>query len=319
MVVRDLLLLLSDGQFHSGEELGQSLGVTRAAVWKKLKKLQSFGVVVHSIKGKGYRLPFPLELLNGDDIHKKILASDVLVQVCFETDSTNTELKRRIEQGCKLPMLVVTEKQIQGKGRRGRQWEGGVAQNVMLSFGWCFESGTGSIEGLSLAVGVAVARVLDRLGVSDIGLKWPNDIHIRGQKICGILLEMITNSDVCNVIIGIGLNVKMVSQEMATVTQPWTDLFTQLNDIPNRNEVVSMLTNELVGICQSFDQGNGMSSLIDEWVKYDILIGSEVIIQSSAKQEIGVVKGISETGALIFDDGESVRHVYGGEVSVRKQ
>jgi len=317
--VRDLLLLLSDSQFHSGEELGQSLGVTRAAVWKKLKKLQSFGVAVHSVKGKGYRLPFPLELLSEEKIHKELLAPTLSVQVCFETDSTNTELKRQIEKGCNLPMLVVTEKQSQGKGRRGRQWEGGVAQNVMLSFGWCFESGTGAIEGLSLAVGVAVARVLDHLGVPNIGLKWPNDIHIDGQKICGILLEMITDSDVCNVIIGIGLNVKMVSQEMSTVTQPWTDLSTQLNEIPNRNEVISMLTNELVAICQSFDQGYGMSGLIDEWVKYDILIGSEVMLQSAAKQEFGVVKGVTETGALIFDDGESVRHIYGGEVSVRKQ
>jgi BirA family transcriptional regulator, biotin operon repressor / biotin---[acetyl-CoA-carboxylase] ligase len=317
--VRDLLLLLSDSQFHSGEELGQSLGVTRAAVWKKLKKLQSFGVVVHSVKGKGYRLPFPLELLNGEEIRKKILASTVSVKVCFETNSTNTELKKQIEQGCHLPMLVVTEKQNQGKGRRGRQWEGGVAQNIMLSFGWCFESGTGAIEGLSLAVGVAVARVLDRLGVANIGLKWPNDIHISGQKICGILLEMVTDSDVCKVIIGIGLNVKMASQEMSSVTQPWTDLFSQLNIIPSRNDVIGMLSNELAAICRSFDQGNGLSDLMDEWLKYDILIGSEVMLQSVAKQEIGVVKGITETGALIFDDGQSVRHVYGGEVSVRKQ
>ncbi|MCZ2722530.1 biotin--[acetyl-CoA-carboxylase] ligase [Marinomonas sp. 15G1-11] len=317
--MRDLLLLLSDSQFHSGEELGQKLGVTRAAIWKKLKKLQSIGVLVHSVKGKGYRLPSALELLDKEKIQQTVSSNDIAIQICFETDSTNTELKRQIEQGQSLPLLVVSEKQTQGKGRRGRQWEGGVAQNVMLSFGWCFESGTGAIEGLSLAVGVAVARVLDTLGVADIGLKWPNDIHINNQKICGILLEMITDSDVCQVIIGIGLNVKMAPQEMASVDQPWTDLHSLLGRSPSRNSIVGLLVNELTAICQSFDQGKGLSELVDEWIKYDILIGTEVMLQSASKKEFGLVKGITEKGALIFDDGIEVRHIYGGEVSVRKQ
>lgn len=317
--MRDLLLLLSDSQFHSGEELGQKLGVTRAAIWKKLKKLEAIGVAIHSVKGKGYRLPTELELLNSETIARNLEIEVDQVKVCFEVDSTNSELKRHIEQGCALPLIVTAEKQTDGKGRRGRQWEGGVAQNIMLSFGWRFESGTGAIEGLSLAVGVAVARVLNQLGVQGIGLKWPNDIHINGQKICGILLEMIADSDVCQVIIGIGLNIKMVPQDMKEVTQPWTDLHTLLGASPSRNEVVTLLSQELTKICQMFDQGLGMASLLDEWVKYDILIGSEVMIQTGNRQEFGVVKGISETGALIFDDGTTIRHLYGGEVSVRKQ
>ncbi len=317
--MRDLLLLLSDSQFHSGEELGEKLGVTRAAIWKKLKKLETVGIAIHSVKGKGYRLPTELELLDAEKITRSLEFDTDQMQICFEVDSTNSELKRQIDQGRTLPFVVIAEKQTDGKGRRGRQWEGGVAQNIMLSFGWQFESGTGAIEGLSLAVGVAVARVLKQLGVQNIGLKWPNDILINGQKICGILLEMIANSDVCQVIIGIGLNIKMVPQDMTKVDQPWTDLRTILGAPLSRNHIVTLLTSELTQVCQVFDQGLGMSTLLDEWMQYDVLTGSEVSIQTGNKQEFGVVKGISETGALIVDDGTAIRHLYGGEVSVRKQ
>ncbi|MCW8354416.1 HTH domain-containing protein [Marinomonas pontica] len=180
--MRAVLALLSDNEFHSGEELGAALGVTRAAVWKKLKKLESIGLVVHSVKGRGYRLPSPVELLSADELEAHGLPDSVSLQLAFETESTNGDAKQYISQGLPLPVMISVERQTQGKGRRGRQWESGVAKNLTFSFAWRFENGPAVVEGLSLAVGVAVARVLKKVGIPNPGLKWPNDVQNRRAK-----------------------------------------------------------------------------------------------------------------------------------------
>ena len=157
-----VLALLSDNEFHSGEALGAALGVTRAAVWKKLKKLESIGMTIHSVKGRGYRLPSPLELLSETALRDNGVPDDVAIKLAFETESTNGDAKQHIAQGQALPVMISVERQTQGKGRRGRQWESGVAKNVTFSFAWRFENGPSVVEGLSLAAGVAVARVLEK-------------------------------------------------------------------------------------------------------------------------------------------------------------
>jgi BirA family transcriptional regulator, biotin operon repressor / biotin---[acetyl-CoA-carboxylase] ligase len=109
-----VLALLSDNEFHSGEELGAALGVTRAAVWKKLKKLESIGVTVHSVKGRGYRLPVPVELLSEDLLRENGVPNDVAIKLAFETESTNGDAKQYISQGKPLPVLISVERQTQG-------------------------------------------------------------------------------------------------------------------------------------------------------------------------------------------------------------
>jgi BirA family biotin operon repressor/biotin-[acetyl-CoA-carboxylase] ligase len=149
-MMRDLLLLLADSQFHSGEELGEALGVTRAAIWKKLKKLELLGINLHSVKGRGYRLPHKIELL--DQALLDSAGMNVPIKISFETKSTNDDVKKLITSGASLPVAVATEIQNQGKGRRGRQWQGGVAKNIMMSFGWRFENGISVVVGLILSV-----------------------------------------------------------------------------------------------------------------------------------------------------------------------
>lgn len=317
--MRDLLLLLSDSQFHSGEELGEALGITRAAIWKKLKKLESIGFSVHSVKGRGYRLPQSIELISEEALLQAGLPNNIHTTVCFETDSTNAELKRALSCSMAMPQLVIAERQMTGKGRRGREWQGGVARNVMLSFGWRFEAGTGAIEGLSLGVGVAVSRTLKQFGIQNIGLKWPNDVQVNNQKICGILLEMVADADCCDVIIGIGLNVSMVAQDMENVDQPWTDMASLLGKTPSRNAIVATLVQELVLLCEHFDQMKGLQAYAQEWRQHDVLDGHLVRVITGSNEQTGYARGIDPKGALIFDDGENIRHLYGGEVSIRKQ
>ncbi|MBD5772605.1 biotin--[acetyl-CoA-carboxylase] ligase [Marinomonas colpomeniae] len=316
--MRAVLALLSDNEFHSGEELGRALGVTRAAVWKRLKKLESIGVVVHSVKGRGYRLPSPLELLTEERLRENGLPDSVNLALPFETESTNIDAKDYIVQGNALPLLISVERQTQGKGRRGRQWASGVAKNITLSFVWRFENGPSVIEGLSLAAGVAVARVLKKLGIPNPGLKWPNDIQIDGQKICGILLEMIADQDVCHVVIGIGLNVEMDNAFMTHVDQPWTDLVSRLKTRPSRNYILAELTKELIEVCRLFEDGNGMKHFQHQWQAYDVLFNQPVNVSSVNQKRQGIARGIDQKGALLIEEDGELIALHGGEVSVRR-
>ena len=313
-----VLALLTDNEFHSGEELGAALGVTRAAVWKKLKKLEAIGVTVHSVKGRGYRLPSPIELLSEVSLREYGLPDVVSVELAFETESTNQDAKRHINDGKPLPTLISVERQTKGKGRRGRQWESGVAKNLTFSFAWRFDNGPSVVEGLSLAAGVAVARVLKKVGIPNHGLKWPNDIQIDGQKVCGILLEMVADQDVCHVIIGIGLNVEMDDAFMTHVDQPWTDLVSRVKPRPSRNYILAELTKELIEVCKLFEDGHGMKHFQHHWQAYDVLFNQSVTVTSVSKQRQGVARGIDQKGALLLEENGELIALHGGEVSVRR-
>jgi len=316
--MQTVLALLTDNEFHSGEELGAALGVTRAAVWKKLKKLEAIGVTVHSVKGRGYRLPSPIELLSEVSLRDYGLSDVVNVELAFETESTNQDAKRYINEGKPLPALISVERQTKGKGRRGRQWESGVAKNLTLSFVWRFDNGPGVVEGLSLAAGVAVARVLKKIGIPNPGLKWPNDIQIDGQKVCGILLEMVADQDVCHVIIGIGLNVEMDDGFMAHVDQPWTDLVSRVKPRPSRNYILAELTKELIEVCKLFEHGHGMKHFQHHWQAYDVLFNQSVTVSSMAQQRQGIARGIDHKGALLLEENGELVSLHGGEISVRR-
>lgn len=318
--MREVLALLSDSRFHSGEELGEALGVTRAAVWKRLKKLESLGIQVNSVKGRGYRIPTPIHLLEESKLRAAGVAEHIDIDIPFDTPSTNDVLKQKMALGGELPALVVTEHQTQGKGRRGRSWESGVARNITMSFGWRFEQGPSVVEGLSLAVGVEIAKVLRKLGISNPGLKWPNDIHIDGQKICGILLELVADQDVCRVVIGIGLNVESTPEQEAKVDQPWTDLSSRLTHTPNRNELIAQITQGLEEMCRIFAQGDGMVHYHPQWQAFDVLFNQPVTVYSAGgRQQEGVARGIDGSGALKLETATGIELLHGGEISVRKQ
>jgi BirA family transcriptional regulator, biotin operon repressor / biotin---[acetyl-CoA-carboxylase] ligase len=167
-------------------------------------------------------------------------------------------------------------------------------------------------------VGVAVARVLKKAGIPNPGLKWPNDVQVDGQKICGILLEMVADQDVCHVIIGIGLNVAMDDAFMTNVDQPWTDLLSRLKSRPSRNVILGELTKELIGICQLFEDGNGMKHFQHQWQAYDVLFNQSVTVSTVSQQRQGIARGIDQKGALLLEENGELVALHGGEISVRR-
>ncbi|MEO6172855.1 MAG: biotin--[acetyl-CoA-carboxylase] ligase, partial [Arenimonas sp.] len=215
--------------------------------------------------------------------------------------------------------IFLAERQTAGRGRMGRQWTSPMAANIYLSLRRRFNKGLPALSGLSLVVGVIIAKSLRAQGFADIGLKWPNDIYAKGNKKCGgILIEVSgeANAEI-TAIIGIGLNVRMPKNSAKKIDQDWTDLQELAGEeILSRNRVLTALLDELLPGLQFFED-QGAFVFLSQWPEYDILLHREVKLLDAASTQTGTVLGITEQGALRLQQNGVERHYHSGEVSVR--
>ncbi|PHS65530.1 MAG: bifunctional biotin--[acetyl-CoA-carboxylase] synthetase/biotin operon repressor [Thalassobium sp.] len=311
-----ILELLADGQFHSGEELGETLGVSRAAVWKQLKKLDELNIPYSSVKGKGYRLQDAIELLDKERIQAALTQRLDILEVLLDVGSTNTYLFERASDHMGKRYAVLAEKQVGGRGRRGRQWVSPFGKNIYLSLLVSFAGGMAALEGLSLMTAIAVEKALAKLGIEGIGLKWPNDVYADGKKLAGILLEVTGEySSHCQVVIGIGLNLALSSSDAESIEQPWAELRT-LKPGLSRNDVAATILDELLLLVDEF-QRNGFAPYQQYWSERDIYHQQEVRIISAANEKRGKVKGVNRKGELMLHTEHGIDIINAGEISVR--
>lgn len=310
-----LLTLLKDGRFHSGEALGAALGVSRSAVWKQLQLLESeLNLAVYKVRGRGYRLAAPLQLLDADNIASLAVEAPWPVLIQDEIDSTNAEALRLIASGRVAPFLVLAERQSAGRGRRGRVWSSPFAQNLYYSLVLRVEGGMRQLEGLSLVVGLAVRQTLLTLGVPGAGLKWPNDVLVDNRKVAGILLELVGDpADVCHVVLGIGINVNM---READIDQAWTSLRLQSGQLVDRNHLAALLGDNLRKYLARHHQ-DGFSAFQVEWEAAHLWQGRSVSLIAGSTHIDGVVLGIDHQGALRLEVDGVEKSFSGGELSLR--
>jgi BirA family biotin operon repressor/biotin-[acetyl-CoA-carboxylase] ligase len=318
-----LLPLLANGELCSGQHLADAMGISRTAVWKQVNRLATdLGLAIEAVRGKGYRIPGGLDLLDAAQVKAGLNdRADALLtrlEILDTVDSTNAEVLRRAEQGCAPGLVCTAEQQTAGRGRRGRQWVSPYASNLYLSLLWEFSQGAAALEGLSLAVGVAVARALRASAVPDVQLKWPNDVLYGGVKLGGILLEMRGDTaGSCQVVIGVGLNVAMPAVAAGGIDQAWTDIKTiTANPHPGRNRLLAALLNELLPLVADFEQ-QGFTRWRDDWQSLDAFAGAAVVLHTGSAQLGGIARGVDARGALQLETTTGVQSVYGGEISLR--
>ena len=315
-MLRDLLKILADGGFHSGEELGAQLGVTRAAVWKQLKKLESLNIPLSSVKGKGYRLSDAIQLLDEEEIKEKVEGRLDCLDVLLNTESTNSYLLEHASDHMGKRYAVLAEKQESGRGRRGRTWVSPFGKNIYLSMLWSFSGGIGSLEGLSLVIAIAVERALSELGVDNAKLKWPNDIYLNNKKLAGILLEVSGEySGHCQVVIGIGLNIKLSDYDAESIDQPWAQLSEHLNNT-DRNTISAALISNLIRAIEQFEK-TGFEMFKDYWTERDAFLDQEVDLILPNLVRSGICKGVNAKGELLLATGKGLETINAGEISLR--
>ena len=292
------------------------------AVWKHINALRETGVELQTLRGKGYRLPAAIELLDRERIQlaaapatRARLAS---IDILLDIDSTNNHLRGKALQGAPGGTVCLAERQHGGRGRRGRDWVSPFAANLYFSLLWRIPAGVMALGGLSLVTGIAVVRSLRCFGVEPAGLKWPNDILVNQAKLAGILIDVVGESTgPCAVVIGIGMNVGMPRTAAAGIDQPWTDLntLTGRNDV-SRNRLAACLLDHLLPAITQFET-QGLEPFMAEWQRYDIVQGRPVDLQLPNGVVSGTACGIDAGGALLVDTATGRRRFTSGEVSVR--
>ena len=310
-----LITLLSDGQFHSGEQLGEQLGISRAAVGKHMAALKELGLDLFSLTGKGYRLAVPMALY--DQAQLQALAPMAPVH-CFPViDSTNQYLLERVNQ-LQSGESCLAECQTAGRGRRGKPWVSPFGCQLILSMYWRLEQGMAAAMGLSLAVGVAVVQALESLGYPGVELKWPNDLYYQGRKLAGILVEMSGSAGAsCNLVIGVGLNLAMPAREGERIDQAWSELRHIQPELVDRNLLAARMLGHLQQAMLTFEQ-QGLSHFVDDWNRLDHFAGRPVRLLMGEQEIRGIARGIDDRGALRRETSEGIKVYLGGEISLRR-
>ncbi|MGH8506850.1 MAG: biotin--[acetyl-CoA-carboxylase] ligase, partial [Stenotrophobium sp.] len=315
----DLLALvdaLSDGNWHSGEDLASAAAISRAALAKRVEKLRDWQLDIEARHGLGYRLSAPLQRF---DVRTLRAASDVAVQVATVVDSTNAQLLAT--EAAQDPQALFAEFQTAGRGRRGRNWASPFGANLYVSLAWSFAQWPQQLTALPLAVGVVCARALRACGLTDAGIKWPNDLLVDGRKLGGILIEHRAEAGgPCRVVIGIGINVAMTHNQARDVTQPWISLHEAckqrgLSPIP-RNVLAASLLSTLVQGVREFAQ-SGFASFSGEWHALDLTHNHAVTILSQDRELHGTGRGVDAQGALVVEVLGQFHTIHSGEVSLR--
>jgi len=313
----------ADGELHSGADLAQALGISRAAVWKAVHKAgEALGLEVRAVRGRGYRLAAPLELLDSERIlaalpHQARRRIERL-EVHADIDSTNSHLMRAGQQGAPSGTLCLAERQRAGRGRRGRTWISPFGTNIYLSLLWRYPFGPAVLGGLSLAAGTAVAGVLEAEGVPDIGLKWPNDVLWQRRKLAGLLLEVAGEAQGPSlVVLGLGLNTRLPVTQAAAIDQPWADLdsVTGLDTI-DRNRLAARLAEGLIDIMVRYGNDR-LAPFLPDWERFDRYRGEAVEIRLADQSFSGIHAGVTPHGALRLDLDGDIRTFQAGEVSLR--
>jgi BirA family transcriptional regulator, biotin operon repressor / biotin---[acetyl-CoA-carboxylase] ligase len=312
---------LSDGQFHSGEDIARSLNRSRATLSEALKRVPDLGIELFSVPGKGYRLAEPIEFLDAAAIEKRLATIDphVRLQVVDEIGSTSTRVLELAAAGAPSGTCIAAEWQESGRGRRGRTWVSCLGGSLTFSMLWRFERGAGHLAGLSLAVGEAVASALARCGVERVQVKWPNDVVVDFRKIAGILVETSGESQGPSVaVIGVGVNYRLGEKALELIDQAVTDIAQCAPNRPSRTELLAELLASLAAALAAFD-ARGFAASRDAWRALHAYHGRRVRVfpAHEAAYDAEVVD-VAPDGALVVStvDGRTL-NLASADISLR--
>ena len=314
-----ILLKSNQSEFLSGEKLSKSLALSRAAIWKNIKKLKSLGYKIESRPKSGYKLRQITDLLVPWEISDG-LQTDIIGRKIYyfgTIDSTQNfalELaKRPHENGS----LVIADRQTQGRGRLNRKWvspKGGIWMSILLRPN--FESSYTSLFPMSTSLALAVS--IEKTLKIKTELKWPNDVTINGRKVAGILIDASVESNKIDyLIIGVGINFKINPGTISkSIKQKKYDIDTLVNKNQDTRpvELVQQFLLELEKTYNDIMIGN-VGTIRKEWMKRSSTIGKNVTITLTTGTLKGKVTGIDKTGALVLSRNGTVQHILAGDMT----
>ncbi len=310
---KEILEILNDKEYISGEKIGKKLNVSRTSVWKQINNLKKMGYVIESVKNKGYKIKsrpdIPLELEIKRNLNTEVIGRKIKY---FKTlPSTNTYAKKNIEKNLNDGTIIISKVQTKGRGRKNRFWssnKGGLWFSIVLYPDISPDRGIFITMSASISIYKAIK---EKTGI-DSEIKWPNDILINKKKLCGILTEFDAETDKINyAIVGIGINfdndIKDSLKNIAT-------------SIKRESKKKISRVDFLKSIIENFDfyysyvKKGEYDKIRKEWLKYSKIIGKKIKVTQNKESLIGIVEKVDKNGFLILNTKKEKIRILSGDI-----
>ena len=316
--MRDILEILAPGAYVSGEKISEELGISRAAVWKRIEALRAQGYQIESAGKRGYRL------LAGDGLEPVLWLDQLTTQALgrgevryeHELTSTNNVLKEMAALGAPHGSLCLCDAQTAGKGRLGRQWISPAGEGLWCSVLLRPQMKPEQAPFITLCTAMALAQAIDELCGVTVRIKWPNDLVLNGKKCVGILTELAADPDrVEYVVIGTGINLHPHAYA-PELKEKAISLEEVAGKAPLRRDLLVHYLAALEPLLALLEK-EGFRAMAHAYAARSCTLGSRVQVTGSVNLT-GVAESLDETGALMVRTGDGVLHrVLSGDVSVR--
>ena len=327
MTTKDQLLLYlkeNQGNWVSGELISNNLSVSRAAIWKHIRKLKKEGYIIESSPKKGYLLSKSSDPITADEIRQglstKVFGKKNIIYL-NETDSTNTRAKELAAQGAPEGTLVIAEKQTNGRGRRGRSWFSPPGGGIYFSLILRPVISPTETPRITLMTAVVAAETLISLVKLKLRIKWPNDILVNGKKLAGILTEISTEMDAVNyIIVGLGLNVNTRFEKFPQeIKENATSILIETGKQFPRVKLIQHYL-KLYEIFYDMFKNNDFEPIMNRWRELADIIGKQIRVDVIGKTHIGEVVAVDNDGVLILKDDQGVlQRIFSGDVTLARQ
>jgi BirA family biotin operon repressor/biotin-[acetyl-CoA-carboxylase] ligase len=315
----DLLDALTPGEWRSGAALARDLGISRAAIWKRVLRLRELGYDIEAVAGRGYRLQGSPDRLLPREIARHVDPGPIDFAIVHrdELDSTNALAAALAREGAPEGTAVVAEMQTAGRGRLGRSWCSPPGRNLYLSLVLRPPLPPTAVPQITLMAAVSVVRAVEELSSEPPGIKWPNDVQLGGRKVSGILTELEAEAErVRFVVLGIGVNLNMTKEDLPRDLRETATSLRMASGRPvDRGRFTGRLLSHLARDYETFLR-SGFGPLRPEYERSHVLAGRRVQV-SGASSVSGTVRGVAADGALLVDTGKRVERVVAGEVTLR--
>jgi len=307
------------GDWVSGESLGRTIGISRSAIWKHVRKLREEGYGIGSSREKGYcllsisEMLLPREIAQGLDT--EVYGRKEIIHY-RETGSTNVIAKKLAARGAPEGTLVVSEKQTQGRGRKGRVWfspaEAGIYASLILRPAMT----PGEAPQITFLTAVSAAETLIHLTRLDVRIKWPNDLLVKGKKIAGILTEISTGQGLLEyAVVGLGINVNTPAFP-DEIRQTATSILVETGERFSRTSLIREYLRRQETYFRRLKIG-GFEPILNRWKELADTIGRRIRVEMPDKVVVGRAEDIDPQGVLILRDTKGVSYrIVSGDVTL---
>ncbi len=323
MSVREDVLKIFEngrGEYFSGEELAVRLNVSRTAVWKAVRQLESEGYEFDAVSGRGYSLSKTCDVISKRGIEKH-LGDDAKyfdINVYKTVTSTNTLLKEMAANGAAEGTVIVAAEQTAGKGRMSRRFVSPYGTGLYLSILLRPKINADEALFITTAAAVAVARTVEEVSGKSVGIKWVNDVFMDGRKICGILTEASFDMESGRLeyaICGIGVNILTPKggfpEEIKNIAGA---VFDEQPSFDAKNRIAAGIIEKFTEYYKRLPE----HAFFEEYKKRSVTAGKRITVLGSDEPRSATAVEIDESCQLVvrYDDGSECA-LNSGEVSIR--